>query len=379
MRKVAALTGTRADYGIYRPVLQAISARNNLSLQLIVTGMHLAEEFGKTVHEIQADGFPVGAQVDMLLRNDTKAAMAKSLAICLYGVTQALESLSPDFLLVLGDRGEMLAGAIAAAHMRIATAHLHGGELSGSIDGSLRHAITKMAHLHFPVTDAAARCLRQSGEEAFRIIRIGVPGLDDADQGFEVTGAEIENQLGIPLRERFALVVFHPALEEAEQAPAQLNNILKVVLESELQCILFLPNSDAGRDRILRVIEQYESASALHCFTHISRRLYLGLLAKAAVMIGNSSSGIIEAPYFKLPVINIGSRQQGRIRAGNVIDIAGTEAEIRVALQNCLAGDWPNRCFKNPYRSGAGKTVADTLSGISIDDRLLNKSFTFGS
>jgi GDP/UDP-N,N'-diacetylbacillosamine 2-epimerase (hydrolysing) len=378
MRKVAALTGTRADYGIYRPVLRAISARDELSLQLIVTGMHLAREFGKTVHEIQADGFTVGAQVDMLLRNDTEAAMAKSLAICLYGVTQALESLRPDFLLVLGDRGEMLAGAIAAAHMRIVAAHLHGGELSGSIDGSLRHAITKMAHLHFPVTDAAAQCLRDSGEEAFRIVRIGVPGLDDADQGFEVTREEIEDQLGIALRERFALVVFHPALEEAEQASAQLNNILKVVLASQLQCLLFLPNSDAGRDRIIRVIERYESNPALRCFSHVSRRLYLGLLAQAAVMIGNSSSGIIEAPHFKLPVINIGSRQQGRVRAGNVTDIAGAEAEIRAALQDCLTDEFKNRCFDNPYRSGAGKTVADTLSGISIDVRLLNKGFTFG-
>jgi UDP-N-acetyl-D-glucosamine 2-epimerase, UDP-hydrolysing len=378
MRKVAVLTGTRADYGIFRPVLQAVSSRENLSLQLIVTGMHLAGEFGKTIHDIEADGFPVKAEVDMLLRNDTKAAMAKSLSICLLGVTQALEEMRPDFLLVLGDRGEMLAGAIAAAYMRIVTAHLHGGELSGSIDGSLRHAITKLAHLHFPVTDKAAQCLLASGEEKFRIIQIGVPGLDDAEQGFEVTREEIETKLGISLKDKFVLVVFHPVLEQSEPITDQLNNILKVVLESDLQCLLLLPNADAGRERILKVIKEYEAVPGLTCFPHICRRLYLGLMAKAAVMIGNSSSGIIEAPYFQLPVINIGCRQRGRVRAGNVIDIEGEEAEIRASLHQCLAHKLKNRFFDNPYHGGAGKIVADTLSDITIDDKLLNKNFTFG-
>ncbi len=377
MRKIAVLTGTRADYGIYRPVLKEIHSRSNLTLQLIVTGTHLAAEFGATIREIQADGFPVGGQVDMLLHGDTKAVMAKSLGICLLGVTQALEELNPDFLLVLGDRGEMLAGAIAAAHMQIATAHLHGGELSGSIDGSLRHAITKLAHLHFPVTERAVQCLLASGEEKFRIIQSGVPGLDDAGQGFQVTAAEIETELGIFLKEKFVLIVFHPVVGETEQTATQFNNVLKVVLEFNLQCLLFLPNSDAGRQYIVSVIQNYKSHPNLSCFTHVPRRLYLGLMARATVMIGNSSSGIIEAPFFKLPVINIGARQQGRVRAGNVIDAAGDEQEIRNALQSCLTSEFKNRNFDNPYHGGAGKLVADTLSSIPIDDKLLNKSFAF--
>ncbi len=376
IRKIAVVSGTRADYGIYRPVLQEIDSRENLSLQLIITGMHLAGEYGETIYDIEDDGFQIGAKVDMLLRSDTKAAMAKSLALCLLGITQALERIVPDFLLVLGDRGEMLAGAIASAHMRIATAHLHGGELSGSIDGSLRHAITKLAHIHFPVTDEAARCLLASGEEEYRIIRIGVPGLDDAEQGLKVTRTEIENYLGILLSEKFVLVVFHPVLEDGEKSPIQLGNVIKVVLESKLQCLLFLPNADAGHDSILRVIHEYRNNPAIHCISHVPRRLYLGLLAHAAVMIGNSSSGIIEAPYFKLPVINIGCRQQGRLRAGNVIDIEGEESDIHQALENCLQRKMVSN-FDNPYHGGAGKLVADTLSNITIDDKLLNKCFTF--
>jgi GDP/UDP-N,N'-diacetylbacillosamine 2-epimerase (hydrolysing) len=376
-RKVAVLTGTRADYGIYKPVLREIMSRKELALRLIVTGMHLAGEFGKTIREIEADGFPVAARVDMLLRGDTQGAMAKSLAIGLLGITQALEEEKPDLLLVLGDRGEMLAGAIAAAHLRIATAHLHGGELSGSIDGSLRHAITRFAHLHFPVTQRAAQCIAVSGEERFRIIQVGVPGLDDADQGLEVTNEELQAKLGFPVPGRFALVVFHPVLEEAGQNAAQAENILNVALESDLQCLVFLPNSDAGREAILQAIKIHGSDPKLHCIAHLPRRIYLGLLARATVMIGNSSSGIIEAPYFKLPVINIGARQQGRERAGNVIDIDGTEPELRMALAQCLNHDWKSREFDNPYRGGAGTLIADTLASIAIDDKLLNKNFTF--
>ncbi len=376
IRKIAVVTGTRADYGIYRPVLKEINSRENLSLHLIVTGMHLTGEFGQTIHDIESDGFQIESKVDMLLRSDTKAAMAKSLAIGLLGISQALEKIEPDFLLVLGDRGEMLAGAIAGAHMRIITAHLHGGELSGSIDGSLRHAITKLAHIHFPVTDEAAKCILASGEEAWRIIRIGVPGLDDAEQGFDVSRSEIEKYLNISLSEKFALVIFHPVLEDQEKSALQLRNVLKVILETELQCLLFLPNADAGHDFILKVIHEYRNNQAIHRVLHVPRRLYLGILAQASVMIGNSSSGIIEAPYFRLPVINIGPRQQGRVRAGNVVDIDGEESEVRLALSNCFQKKLDPNLY-NPYHPGAGKVVADTLSNLTIDDELLNKGFTF--
>lgn len=378
VRKIAVVTGTRADYGIYRPVLREINSRENLSLQLIVTGMHLAGEFGQTIHDIENDGFQIGAKVDMLIRSDTKAAMAKSLALGLLGITQALEKIEPDFLLVLGDRGEMLAGAIAGAHMRIITAHLHGGELSGSIDGSLRHAITKLAHIHFPVTDQAAECILASGEEAWRIIRIGVPGLDDAEEGFDVSRTEIEKHLNISLNEKFVLVIFHPVLEEQEKSALQLRNVLKVVLEAKLQCLLFSPNADAGRDFILKATHEYRNHPDIHRISHVPRRLYLGILAQASVMIGNSSSGIIEAPYFRLPVINIGPRQQGRVRAGNVIDIDGEESEVRLALSNCFQKKLDPNLY-NPYHPGAGKVVADTLSNLTIDDELLNKCFTFQS
>ena len=396
-RKVTALTGCRADYGIFRPVLQAISRRADLELNLIVTGMHLLPEYGETIREVEADGFPVAERIDILLKSDSGAAMVKATALCLLGVTQALERLKPQILLVLGDRDEMLAGAIAAAHMKIAVAHIHGGELSGSIDGSIRHAISKFAHIHFPVTPQAAHCLTASGEEKWRIFLVGAPGLDDARVGLTVTREELSGQLGFPLPEEFILVVFHPVVGEEAASAENFAAILGALADLGLAGLVFLPNADAGRSLLLSVLKDFQDSPGLRTITHLPRRFYLGLLAKAAVMIGNSSSGIIEAPYFSLPVINLGNRQKGRLRAGNVIDLedgCGKE-RIKEVIKKLLAQRRAGRNERNaektgkggkmgktgpkinPYRGGAGEKIAAVLAEIPLDDRLLNKDFAF--
>ncbi|NLZ44419.1 MAG: UDP-N-acetylglucosamine 2-epimerase (hydrolyzing), partial [Clostridia bacterium] len=397
-RRITALTGCRADYGIFRPVLQAINRRADLELNLIVTGMHLLPEYGETIREVEADGFPIAEKIDILLKNDSGAAMVKAAALCLLGVTQTLERVKPQILLVLGDRDEMLAGAVAAAHMKVAVAHIHGGELSGSIDGSIRHAISKFAHIHFPVTPQAAECLAVSGEEKWRIFLVGAPGLDDAQVGFGVTREELAKELGFPLPEEFILVVFHPVVGEEAASAENFTAILGALTDLDLASLVFLPNADAGRNLLLNVLTGFRDSPGLRILTHLPRQFYLGLLAKAALMIGNSSSGIIEAPYFSLPVINLGNRQKGRLRAGNVIDLedgCGKE-RIKEAVKELLArrgtGEPAGKKGKpeavagkkggtsrevNPYRGGAGEKIAAVLAALPLDDRLLNKNFTF--
>lgn len=381
-RRVTALTGCRADYGIFRPVLQEINRRADLELNLIVTGMHLLPEYGETIREVEADGFPIAEKIDSLLKSDSGAAMVKATALCLLGVVQALERIKPQILLVLGDRDEMLAGAIAAAHMKIAVAHIHGGELSGSIDGSIRHAISKFAHLHFPVSPQAAHCLAVSGEEKWRIFLVGAPGLDDARTGLAVTREELSRELGFSLPEEFVLVVFHPVVGEEAASAENFAAILNALADLGLASLVFLPNADAGRNLLLNILKDYQDSPGLRIVTHLHRRFYLGLLAKAALMIGNSSSGVIEAPYFSLPVINLGNRQKGRLRAGNVLDLddgCGKEhikEEIKKLLRQRKSGE-PARKKVNPYRGGAGEKIAAVLAEIPLDDRLLNKDFAF--
>jgi UDP-N-acetylglucosamine 2-epimerase (non-hydrolysing)/GDP/UDP-N,N'-diacetylbacillosamine 2-epimerase (hydrolysing) len=374
-RKIAILTGTRADYGLFRPILAELKSRSEFELQLIVTGMHLAAEFGRTVTDIEQDNYPIAARIDMLFRNDSRGAMAKSLAIGLLGITQALETLAPQFLLVLGDRGEMLAGAIAGAHLGVVVAHIHGGEHSGSIDDSLRHAITKLAHIHFPVTPEAAACLQNHGEVAERIFLIGAPGLDDLEQGYQVTREELSRALNTTLSPEYILAVFHPVVGEESESKSQLQAMLTTILATGRQCVLLSPNSDAGRDSLLGVISHYTNAPNLLLVPHVPRRLYLGLMAGARLMIGNSSSGIIEAPSFGLPVINIGNRQKGRTRSDSVIDVSGDETELQIVLSKILS-EQSKSAVATPYRKGAARIIADTLEKIVITPQLLTKDFS---
>ncbi len=379
-RKVAVITGTRADYGILRPVLAALKASPGLELQLIVTGMHLAAEFGNTINDIVNDGYPVIAKVEMLLRGDSRSAMAKALGIGLMGLVQALEELQPDFLLVLGDRGEMLAGAIAAAHLGIVVAHIHGGELSGSIDNSIRHAITKFAHLHFPATVAAAEVLKASGESPDRIIVAGAPGLDDLESGLKVSRGTLEAAVGFPLASRFIVAVFHPVVGEELKSRTEFEALLQALAKLNEQTLLLLPNSDAGRDVILQTLQNSAPNPKLQLLRHLPRPLYLGLMAQAALMVGNSSSGVIEAPALGLPVLNLGGRQRGRLRGTNLIDLethdAGViEAALRALLGQSQQPKTPDS--QNPYRGGASQLIAATLSTVVIDEKLLQKSFAF--
>lgn len=381
MRKIAVLTGTRAEYGILKPMLKAIKAHPDLELVLIVTGMHLSKEFGYTIKEIRKDGFKVKAKVEMLHEEDTGAAMAKSIGKCIEKMAGELGRTKPNFLLLLGDRGEMLAGAIAAAYMNIPIAHIHGGEVSGSIDEPVRHAITKLAHVHFPATKKSAKRIIKMGEDPFRVFVVGAPSLDTILHEKLPTAPELSKKYNLDLSRPIIMVVQHPVVTESEHAPDQIRETLEAIIQLKQQTILIYPNADAGGRRMIKVIKEYERYPFIKSFKSIPYEDYLGLMKIADVMVGNSSSGIIEAPSFHLPVVNIGTRQAGRERSTNVIDVEYNRREIVKAVKKALYDkefrEKVRKC-KNPYGDGkAAERIVKILAEIEITPSLLQKKITY--
>jgi GDP/UDP-N,N'-diacetylbacillosamine 2-epimerase (hydrolysing) len=381
MRKIAVITGTRADYGILKSVLKEIEANKELQLSLIVSGMHLSSEFGYTVGEIEKDGFKIAAKIAALHREDTRASMAKSLGECLSWTAEALEKIDPHILLVLGDRGEMLASAVAATYMGIPIAHIHGGDVSGNVDEPVRHTITKLAHIHFAATRESAKRIKRMGEEPWRIHVVGAPGLDPIQNGKVTELKEIAAKYRLDSSKPVLLVLQHSIVTEAEDAASQIRQTLEAIKELKFQTVLIYPNADAGSRRMIKVIKEYEKCQFLRTFKSISHEDYLGLMRLASVMVGNSSSGIIEAPSFGLPVVNIGTRQIGRQRAENVIDVGYDRDEIAKAVKKALFDqefrEKVKHC-KNPYGDGkAGKRIVKVLSEIELGKKLLEKRMTY--
>lgn len=381
MKRVAAITGTRAEYGILKSVLKEIKANPKLELSLIVVGMHLATEFGYTIKEIEKDGFPIDAKIDILHREDTGAAMAKSIGECIAQLASSMEKIRPDILLVLGDRSEMLAGAIVATYMSVLIAHIHGGDISGNVDEPVRHAITKLAHIHFPATKESADRIVKMGEEPWRVHVVGAPGLDLALDKKLPEKRELVIKYGIDLSKPILLVVQHSIVNEASKASSQIRETLDAIVESGYQTILIYPNADAGGRKMIEVIREYEKYPFIRTFKSIVHEEYLGLMKLASVMVGNSSSGIIEAPCFGLPVVNVGTRQIGRQRAENIVDVGYDHEQIKKAIAKALFDEEfkeKARNFKNFYGDGkAGKRIASILGDLKINRKLLEKRMTY--
>ena len=382
-RKITVITGTRAEYGLLYPVMRAIQDHPELDLSIIATGMHLSPEHGYTITEIENDGFKVDAAVDMLLSNDTGASMAKSLGIGIIGITQALEQINPDIVLLLGDRDEPFAGAIAASQMNIPVAHLHGGDSTsgGCIDESIRHSITKFAHIHFPATEESAERIKKLGEETWRIHTVGAPGLDTILNTGLIPKEQLIKQYSLNTNEPLLLAVQHPVTTQPENAASEMRTTLEALSELGMQTILVYPNSDAGGRSMIEVIKEYEHLPFLYTFKSLPHVEYLSLLNIADALVGNSSSGIIEASSFHLPVVNIGIRQEGRQRTDNVIDVAPSKEKIIEAINIDLHYETfkqkVNECV-NPYGDGrAGLKIAEVLAGIEIDQKLLQKHITY--
>lgn len=380
MRTIGVVTTARSDYGIYLPLLRAIQANPELRLQLFVSGMHLSPEFGLTVNMISADGFEIAERVEMLLSSDTPGGIAKSIGLGIIGFAQVYARSRPDILVVLGDRFEMYAAAIAALPFNIPVAHIHGGDVTqGAIDDALRHSMTKLSHLHFVAIETYARRVAQLGEEPWRITVCGEISLDILLTIKFLTKQELKAQYDIPDEPPPLLVTYHPVTLEYEQTEWQINELLAALDKFSLPIVFTMPNADMGNSIIRQKIDEYkQSRSNVWCLENMGTQGYFSLLHVAAAMIGNSSSGIVEAPSFKLPVLNIGSRQEGRIRAANVIDVGYTRKEIINGIEKAISEDFRNTLqgLVSPFGDGqAADRIVDILRGVDLNSRLLKKRF----
>lgn len=379
-RKILYITGTRADYGLMKPVLRAIEKHSKLELKIVVTGMHLMDEFGMTINEIKKDEFKIH-EIDATYEKDNKESMANFIGKFTQLLTKKVKDINPDIILLLGDRGEMLAGAIVGAYLTIPVAHIHGGDITSTIDEPVRHAITKFVHIHFPATKESANRIIKMGEEPWRVHAVGSPAIDSILYEKTIPPEDIGKKFNLDLKTPIILHVQHPTTINAENAPDEIRETLEAIVELKHQTILIYPNADAGGRRMIKVIKEYEDYPFIKTFESIPHKEYLSLMKIASVMVGNSSSGIIEAPSFGLPVVNIGIRQRGRQRGDNVINVGYNRKKIKIVIENTIRDEKflekVKKC-KNPY--GDGKTserIVKILSEIELTPKLLQKRIIY--
>jgi UDP-hydrolysing UDP-N-acetyl-D-glucosamine 2-epimerase len=380
MRNVAVVTTSRADFGIYQPVLQKIAARNDLRLELVVSGSHLDERHGMTVDEVIASGHEIAARIPILEDSDHPVDIATAIASGVGGIGGFYSEARPDLVLILGDRYEMLSAAIAAIPFKIPVAHIHGGEITeGAFDDSIRHAITKLSHLHFTSTDSYAARVRQMGEENWRIVVSGAPSLDHFKNFIPASDEELHKAIGLSLPDRPLLLTYHPTTLGELSPREEIENLLSALSDIEQPLVFTAPNADPGSreisDRIETFVKMRRNAVLV---TSLGSRFYFSMMSKAATLIGNSSSGIIEAASFRLPVLDIGNRQAGRLRPQNVINVVNHVKDIRDGLIRVLDPKFRNGLhdMQNPYyKGGASDLIAERLATVALDARLIVKKF----
>lgn len=378
MKHICAVTVARSDFGYLLPVMRRIEADPELRLSVVVTGSHLAPQFGSTVQVVEAAGLPIADRVDMRISGDSPAAIAQSIGTGVAGLAQAFDRLDPDILLLLGDRYETLAAATAMLPFGKAIAHIAGGETTeGAIDEAIRHAITKMSHLHFVATERYRQRVVQMGEEPWRVTVSGAPSLDNIREIRLLSREELERAIGMPLTPAPLLVTFHPVTLERDRVDDQIDALLAALDATARPVVFTYPGADTNAQRIIAAIERYVASHAnARLVVSLGTAGYFSLMREAAAMVGNSSSGIIEAASFELPVVNIGNRQRGRDRGANVIDcecesgaIAGA-IERAVAMRPSLAG------MKNLYGDGeAAPRIAAVLRRVELGPALIVKKF----
>jgi GDP/UDP-N,N'-diacetylbacillosamine 2-epimerase (hydrolysing) len=379
-RKICVVTGTRAEYGLLRWVMEAIQKDPALELQIIVTGMHLSPEFGLTYREIEADGFSLNRKIEVLTSSDTAVGISKSIGLGLIGFSEAFTDLQPDLLLILGDRYEILSAATAAMVACIPIAHLHGGEATeGLIDEAIRHSVTKMSHYHFVATEAYRQRVIQLGENPDRVKLVGGLGLDSINRVELMSKAELEASLDFKFGLRNLLVTFHPVTLESGSAEKQMQALLDALDQLKDTNIIFtLPNSDTGGRVIIQMIEAFvQKRPHAKSFPSLGQKRYLSSIAHVDGVIGNSSSGLIEVPSFKKGTINIGERQDGRLRAKSVIDCAPTRACITAAIQQLYSSEFQTSLASvlNPYGiPGASEKIVNIIKQVDLRN-ILKKRF----
>jgi len=377
-RKICVVTGTRAEYGLLYWLMKEIKNDSELELQVVATGMHLSPEFGLTYEVIEADGFIIDAKVEMLLSSDTPVGITKSIGLATIGFADALDRIRPDLLVLLGDRFEMLAAAQAALVARIPVAHLCGGDKTeGAFDESIRHSLTKMAHFHFVTNEEAGKRVRQLGENPAHIFNFGSPGIDQIVNLELLSPVELGKEMGAAFLGKNLLVTFHPATLDNEQPAAQFQELLKALdcLGPDVGLFFTKPNADTHGRSIIRMIDEYV---AIHknawAYTSLGQLRYLSLMAFVDAIVGNSSSGIYEAPSFGRPTVNIGDRQKGRLQARSVINCPPRAASIEGAIKKAFALDCSG--VKNPYGEGnSSRRIVRVLRSVSLDGSSTKKNF----
>lgn len=364
-RKVCYVTGTRADFGLLQSTLQLIQRSEALELSIIATGMHLSRDYGLTIEHIRAAGLDVAARIKVEEGSSTGALMAKNIGRMLIGITTALEGIRPDVVMVLGDRGEMLAGALAAIHLKIPVVHIHGGERSGTVDEPIRHAISKLADFHFVATDESKTRLVRMGEVADHVHVVGAPGLDGLKELAATDRRTLCAAVGFDPAGPLALMVYHPVLQEAEKSGEHAAQIVDALRASRMQVLALRPNSDAGSADVRAVLAARAAAGELQLVTDLPRTEFVSWIAACDLFIGNSSSGIIEAATFGTPVVNVGSRQNLRQRNANVIDTSVERACLDDAIAKALAVSRFDG--NNVYGKGtAGECIVRLLTELDI-------------
>lgn len=380
-RRILVVTGSRADFGIWRSVLNEAKRRPaEVSPSLLVTAMHLDERFGGTVDEVRKMSMPIAAEVPCIPSGDSRGEMAGALGSAIIGMAPIIEQEHPDWLMLLGDRGEQLAAAIVGLHLGIAVAHLHGGERTmGAVDDTMRDMISRVSHLHFVATADAARRLTQMGEEAWRIHLVGAPGLDLLRDEAAGDINVLRDRFGLGLG-RYLILLYHPETVGTRSAADDLAVVLRAVQRIGLPTLAIAPNADAGGRAMLEGLRTAEHSDALRFAPSLSRSDYATLLKGAAALIGNSSSGLIEAPLLSIPAVNVGGRQRGRTKGDNVIDVAVDEQAIATAIELAMSDRFVSQLSgKSPYGNGStARHIVDILADWPIDGRRLMKTVGTG-
>ena len=380
MKKICVITGSRAEYGLLRWVLEGIRQSPRLELQLIATGMHLSPEFGMTVETIEADGFTIDRKVEMLMSSDTAVGVTKSMGLGMIGFADALAELKPDLVLVLGDRYEIFSAAASAMIALIPVAHLHGGETTeGAFDEAIRHSITKMSHLHFVAADEYRRRVIQLGEQSKHVFNVGGLGIDNILRLKLLARDELEEVLNLKLEKRNLLITFHPVTLEQNASVQQMDELLVALAELKDTGLIFtMPNADTDGRKLFEKVKEFCANHSKACaFTSLGQLRYLSCVQHVDGVVGNSSSGLIEVPSFKKGTINIGDRQRGRLKASSVIDCNPDRLSISKSLEQLYSAEFQKllSTVENPYgKGGASEKIVRILEGASVND-LRKKAF----
>ena len=381
-RTICVIASSRATYGYKKNILKLLQNDKDIDLKVIVTGMHLSKKHGYSVKELLIDKIKIFKKIHTNIKSDSKTNHVKSLSTEIFKLSAVLEKIKPDLLLVTGDRAEMFAAAFTAAYMGIPIAHIQAGDLSGHIDGSVRHAITKISHIHFASCKDSALRVKKLGEQSFRIFNTGAPQIDDFYNKKTKDLKYFEKKYKITFNKKIFLILYHPVLFEIVDAEKQIIQILDAVSEfNEYKKIIIYPNIDVGNSKIIKTFKKFNKKKDFQIFKNLNRDDFIFLLKKASILIGNSSCGILEASSFKLPVINIGNRQRGRLQSSNIINTKNSSKEIILAINKALYDkNFLQKLKKctNPYGNGKSSLkIVKILKKININKKLLDKINTY--